>query len=362
MSVADKIRARKSVKATVALLIVIPIVLIAMEWLTSWNVYPDPGTGAAARYYVLTPEGYRFYDAPGEDPTYGVPLKPVTEEVITAVRARQEAQLHEYESLDEAPYLFHPTTGKPGVWYSADPKGKLRFFSRPGHNPRTGWPLEPITTSVVELYQEQKRVAEERVALERAERAEHKAYKAEADLWAAEVALRNGQRKLRSAGRAGRARGRSATRYSQSRIATNTTAILSVHSSDGERIVIGGRLEDGARFYADRSYTIAGLPSDYIGLPYIRLAYKSKRSPIGTTITVLVDRATWVYIAWDQRVPASPWLVREYEDTGRRLYLAERNWAYRIYKSMQPITSGQITTRGQTPSDNSFYLIFLRSQ
>ncbi len=354
MSAAAEIRRRKWVKGTVELLILIPIVLVA--WSAIRNAYFDPETGAAARYYALTPEGYRFYDAPGADPAYGIPLKPLTKEVITAVRARQEAQFHEYESLDETPYLFHPASGKPQVWYGGDPNGEIQFFSSPGYHPRTGQPLQPITTEVVKAHQQMRRVAEERMALARAERAERRARAAEADLWAAQVALASGQRKLKGA----RARGKQVPKYALSRIGLDTAIISSVHSSDGQRILYGGKLENGAQFYADRSYTIAGVPSEYVGLPYVRLAYNSKRSPKKTKITIGVGQPVWVHIAWDKRVPLPPWLVHQYENTRRSLYLAERNWAYQIYRSINPVTSGRIITYGQTPSDNSFYLIFVR--
>ena len=341
-------------KAAIALLILIPIALVA--WSASRNADFDPETGSAARYYALTPEGYRFYDAPGADPAYGIPLKPVTKEVITAAWARQEAPFHEYESIDEAPYLFHPTTGEPQVWYSGDPNGEIQFFSSPGYHPRTGRPLQSITTDVVEVHQQMRRVAGERMALARAERAERRARAAEADLWAAEVAFADGRRRLKGA----RASGKRVSNYSPSRRGLGTRIISSVHSSDGQGILYGGKLKDGARFYADRSYTIAGLPSEYVGLPYVRLANSSKRSPRKTRITIDVSQPVWVHIAWDDRVPLPSWLVHRYERTGRSLHLAERKWVYRVYRSINPITSGRITTYGQTPSDNSFYLIFLR--
>ena len=113
------------------------------------------------------------------------------------------------------------------------------------------------------------------------------------------------------------------------------------------------------RFHADQPYSIAGVPREYVGLPYVRLACDSKRSPITTTISLRVNRPVWVHIAWNHRVPPSPWLLREYGNTGKRLYLAEQNLAYRIYRSIEPVTSGRIITYGQTTSNNSFYLIFL---
>ena len=345
-------------KATIALLIVIPIVLVAMFFplSASRNVYLDPETGAAARYYAFTPEGYRFYDAPGEDPNYGISLKPVTKDIITAVRAAQAAEFHEYESLNEAPYVFHPATGEPQVWYGGDPAGEFRLFSGPGYDPRTGRPLQPITTAVVTVYQETRRVAEERVALARAERAEWRARQAEADLWAAEAALghgrRSGPRRFRRTARSGT---RQATKH---RIGSNEIVISSLRSSDGRHPVNGGKLGNGAKFYDDRPSTVSGVPNEYVGLPYVRLAIQSRHSPITTRISFHVNQAVWVHIAWDHTVPPSPWLLREYESTGRVLYRAEGNWAYRIYRSIEP-ASGRISTYGQTPSDDSFYLIFV---
>ena len=39
-------------------------------------------SGTANKYYAITPTGVRFYDRPGVDPSYGIPLQPVTPENI----------------------------------------------------------------------------------------------------------------------------------------------------------------------------------------------------------------------------------------------------------------------------------------
>ncbi len=280
----------------------------------------------------------------------------MTQDVISGVRARREARLHEYESLDAALYLFHPATGEPQVWYSGDPTGEIRFFSSPGSDPGTGRPLKQITKGLVEVYRESRRIAEERAALAQAQRAERGASQAEADLRAAEVSIAGHRRKFARAGGGGR---RQSASYSRSRTGTNSRIISSLHSSDRNGITYGGKLANGERFYADRPYSIAGGPREYVGLPYVGLACDSKRTPITTTISVRVNQPVWVNIAWNHQVPPSPWLLSEYGNTGRRLFLAEQNLAYRIYRSIEPVTSGRIITYGQGASNNSFYLIFL---
>jgi hypothetical protein len=154
-----------------------------LGWVVSRDTYFDRKTGEVERWYALTPEGYRFYDEPGADKTYGIPLRPVTKEIVEAARGKGAA-ITAYESLDEAPYLFDPVTGAPQVWYGGDPGGEIRFYSRPGFDPKTGEELEPATSDVLRVYYaardsragksrlraEQQRATETRNATERWER------------------------------------------------------------------------------------------------------------------------------------------------------------------------------------------------
>lgn len=103
--------------------------------------------GKATKYYALTPEGYRFFDAPGFDPKYGIKLSPVTPEV---------AALAENPTVQPKQY-FDPLTGKPLAWYAKRPEG-IALFSMPGFDPVTGDKLRSITKEVAEAYAKEQTV------------------------------------------------------------------------------------------------------------------------------------------------------------------------------------------------------------
>ncbi len=104
------------------------------------------GKGEALKWYALTPDGVKFYDRPGVDPTYGIPLKPVTPDVVTNLRKLQSG---EFKPIDphRVPF-FNPITGEAQVWYYQYPDGSFEFYDKPGYHPVTGTPLKPATQQV----------------------------------------------------------------------------------------------------------------------------------------------------------------------------------------------------------------------
>jgi len=102
--------------------------------------------GAPQKWYALTPEGVKFYDRPGVDTTYGIPLKPVTPEVIRKLKLLQQG---EFKPIDPSrATFFNPITGEAQVWYYKYPDGSLEFYDKPGFHPVTGTPLQPVTQEV----------------------------------------------------------------------------------------------------------------------------------------------------------------------------------------------------------------------
>jgi hypothetical protein len=103
-------------------------------------------TGAPQKWYALTPAGVRFFDRPGVDPEYGVPLKPVTPRNIHRLRLAQKG---EFKPVDPSSVLFfNPITGDAQVWYYQYPDGALEFYDKPGFHPVTGTPLQPVTQQI----------------------------------------------------------------------------------------------------------------------------------------------------------------------------------------------------------------------
>jgi len=102
--------------------------------------------GKVLKWYALTPEGVKFFDRAGVDPIYGIPLKPVTPEVIRNLKLLQKG---DFRPIDpEKAQFFNPITGEPQIWYYQYPDGSLEFYDKPGYHPITGDALKPATKQI----------------------------------------------------------------------------------------------------------------------------------------------------------------------------------------------------------------------
>jgi hypothetical protein len=107
-------------------------------------------TGEGLQWYAETPEGLRFYDSPGYDTKYGLPLRPVTPEMKVAQARRQLGQVPQpvpVARLSELE-LFDRLTGNPRYWYFRSPSGDFELFDGPGFHPQYQQLLRPLTTEV----------------------------------------------------------------------------------------------------------------------------------------------------------------------------------------------------------------------
>jgi hypothetical protein len=98
------------------------------------------------RWYALTPEGVRYYDSPGVDTTYGIPLKPVTPDVIRNLKLWEDKDINLVNPRKVT--FFNPITGEPRVWYYQYPEGTFEFYDKPGYHPITGEPLKAVTKQI----------------------------------------------------------------------------------------------------------------------------------------------------------------------------------------------------------------------
>jgi TolB-like protein len=136
--------------------------------------------------------------------------------------------------------------------------------------------------------------------------------------------------------------------------------ITELRSNNSRKVMEGGALRQGRLFYSDRKYTIGFIPQKYQGLQYIRTACNSKRDSENTAISFKVDQRVWLYLAWDERVPPQSWLRAGFRKTGESLRMSSQKTRYEIYKSNRPSESGEmIRILGQSPSNHSFYLVFM---
>ena len=107
--------------------------------------------GKVLKWYASTPEGVRFFDAPGFDPKYGIELKQATPELIANLektkRGMQPKRLA-YDSINEIEF-FDPISGENKVWYFIDQSGNYELFDSAGVHPVYGEVLRPITKQVI---------------------------------------------------------------------------------------------------------------------------------------------------------------------------------------------------------------------
>jgi hypothetical protein len=102
--------------------------------------------GKVLKWYALTPEGVKFFDREGVDPVYGIPLKPVTPDVVRNLRLLEKG---DFKTVDPSSSTwFNPITGEPQLWYYRYPDGRFEFYDKPGYHPVTGDQLVPVSKEV----------------------------------------------------------------------------------------------------------------------------------------------------------------------------------------------------------------------
>jgi hypothetical protein len=138
-----------------ALLFLTSFALVAMELVTR-DVYFSRANGRPLKYYIQTLDGYKFSATPGTDPVYGIPYRPITQEMArTYIVWRARGGQMQDPSLPEG-LNFNPGTGEALRWYARRPDGRIDLFTLPGFHPTYGTSLAPATADIVAAYQKQK--------------------------------------------------------------------------------------------------------------------------------------------------------------------------------------------------------------
>jgi hypothetical protein len=127
----------------------------------------DFETGEATKYYAVTPEGIRYFDKPGFDPKFGIPLKPVDRDLAARDIKRKP------EKVDDPTLFFCSITREPLFWYYENTDGSFEFYNMPGYHQKYGILLKPVTSDIVNRYQaqEQARIKASQEAEEQKRRA-----------------------------------------------------------------------------------------------------------------------------------------------------------------------------------------------
>ena len=114
-------------------------------------------------------------------------------------------------------------------------------------------------------------------------------------------------------------------------------------------------LEEKAKFFHDRDYTITNIPKEFLGLTQVST---SADCPGGQDyrLTFEIDRPAYVYQAWDSRhkrpedrgQEPKGWFTKGYTDTEKTLVLDAPHppVEYFIYKSNEPYPEGKVELLG----------------
>lgn len=114
------------------------------QYFVSGRTYFDPKTGNPVKFCIKTLQGFRCSTAPGFDPELGVEYQPVTPELAEEmVMWRRTQQVKAPTHAEDV--FFDPLRGKPVKWYYRLPSGEIEVFSLPGHHPKYGDVLRPVT-------------------------------------------------------------------------------------------------------------------------------------------------------------------------------------------------------------------------
>lgn len=109
------------------------------------ELFFDPLSGQPLKWYSEVGGTVRIFTVGGFDRTYGIPLRPVTQEVVK--RYLQQGGPPKLVGDKEASF-FDPSTGEPTKYYCRSPEG-IRVFDAPGYDPEYGTRLAPVTPEIV---------------------------------------------------------------------------------------------------------------------------------------------------------------------------------------------------------------------
>lgn len=107
-------------------------------------------TGEVLQWYAETPEGVRYYDAPGFDTKYGLELKPVTSAFRVSHARREFGQTPNRIAIESVSSLelFDPLTGLAKYWFSQSQDGQYSLYDQRGFDPQLQVPLREVTPEV----------------------------------------------------------------------------------------------------------------------------------------------------------------------------------------------------------------------
>lgn len=135
--------------------------------------------GPGLKWYCIWPDGrVQLYDRSGRDPKYGIPLNPVTPDLVQQLELMQHRVFAQIDPSKDP--LFTPT-GAPAAWYWRD-GDDWEFYNMPVVHPRKGVPLLPVTPKIASEWERSvaKRAKQQAAAATAARQQEEARQRAEA--------------------------------------------------------------------------------------------------------------------------------------------------------------------------------------
>jgi len=119
----------------------------------------------------------------------------------------------------------------------------------------------------------------------------------------------------------------------------------------------------GSFFYIDRTYTVASVPTSYLGLKHIETANDDRYRTESTFLQFDINTSTTIYVAYDDRAyPRPSWLTASFVDTGDNIIRNDGN-VFSIYARNYP--AGHIYLGGTAISTTGLggsYIVLIRSR
>jgi hypothetical protein len=116
-------------------------------------------TGEPIRYYTISPltREIQVFDRPIFD-AFGQPAKKVTPRIAQAILRQRKEERFPIQEVpgDQIRQFFDARTGEALAFYYQDTSGGIHFFVQEGYDPQTGRKLLPVTSKIVEEYQEKR--------------------------------------------------------------------------------------------------------------------------------------------------------------------------------------------------------------
>lgn len=118
------------------------------------DVFFDRTSGLPGKFVIETLDGFKFSNTQDIDPKWGIRYKPITPEILRRYHFWKKNGRNDAIPLVQPGKYFDMLTGEPIVWYTERQNGEIILFSLPGHDQKTGKVLKPITSEMVDQYEQ----------------------------------------------------------------------------------------------------------------------------------------------------------------------------------------------------------------